>query len=109
MPIKFRNKPRPGNEFWNTDIKEDLKNAHCLVTNMSLSAIDAILNQVPVICHQRNIASFVSSRDIKFINKPMRPGRKTITEWLKMVAENQFTISEITDGTAYRTLQEQNV
>ena len=109
MPIKFRNKPRPGNEFWNTDIKEDLKNAHCLVTNMSLSAIDAILNQVPVICHQRNIASFVSSRDIKFINKPMRPGRKTITEWLKVVAENQFTISEITDGTAYRTLQEQNV
>ena len=108
-PVRFRNKPRPGNEFWNTDIKEDLKNAHCLVTNMSLSAIDSILNQVPVICHQRNIASFVSSKDIKFINKPMRPGRKTITEWLKMVAENQFTISEITDGTAYRTLREQNV
>jgi hypothetical protein len=76
---------------------------------MSLAAIDAILNQVPVICHQRNIASFVSSRDIKFIKKPMRPGRKTITEWLKMIAENQFTIPEIADGTAYRTLQEQNV
>ena len=76
---------------------------------MSLSAIDAILNQVPVICHQRNIASFVSSRDIKFIKKPMRPGRKTITEWLKMIAQNQFTIPEIADGTAYRTLQEQNV
>ena len=22
-PIKFRNKPRPGNEWWNKDIKED--------------------------------------------------------------------------------------
>ena len=39
----------------------------------------------------------------------MRPGRKTITEWLKMIAQNQFTIPEIADGTAYRTLQEQNV
>ena len=33
-PIRFRNKPRPGNSWWETDIKEDLKNAHCLVTNM---------------------------------------------------------------------------
>ena len=24
-PIKVRNKPRPGNEWWNTDIKDDLK------------------------------------------------------------------------------------
>ena len=109
MPIKFRNKPRPGNQWWETDIKDDLKDCHCLVTNMSLSVIDAILNQVPVICHQRNVAAPVSSRDIKYIKKPMRPGRKTIDEWLKVIAENQFTIPEIEDGTAYRTLREQNV
>ena len=109
MPIKFRNKPRPGNQWWETDIKDDLKDCHCLVTNMSLSVIDAILNQVPVICHQRNVAAPVSSRDIKYIKKPMRPGRNTIDEWLKVIAENQFTIPEIEDGTAYRTLREQNV
>ena len=28
-----------------TDIKEDLKDCHCLVTNMSLVAVDAILNK----------------------------------------------------------------
>ena len=35
-PIKFRNKPRPGNQYWNTDIKDDLKDCHCVITNMSL-------------------------------------------------------------------------
>ena len=32
------------------------------------------------------------------INKPMRPGRKTVEEWLKFVVENQFTLQEIEDG-----------
>ena len=108
-PIVFRNKPRPNNQWWQTDIKTDLKNAHCLVTNMSLSAIDAILNQVPAITHQRNVASFITTRDISKIEKPMRPGHKTINEWLKMVAENQFTIGEIEDGTAYKIMKEQLV
>jgi hypothetical protein len=109
MPIVFRNKPRPGNQWWETDIKDDLKNAHCLVTNMSLAGIDAVINMTPVICHQRNICSFISSKDIKYIKKPMRPGRKTMNEWLKMVVENQFTLEEMRNGTAYRTLKEQNV
>ena len=39
----------------------------------------------------------------------MRPGHKTINEWLKMVAENQFTIGEIEDGTAYKIMKEQLV
>ncbi len=107
--IRFRNKPRPGNQYWETDIKDDLKDCHCLVTNMSLSAIDAILNQVPAITHQRNVASFITTRDISKIEKPMRPGHKTVGEWLKMVAENQFTLEEIENGTAYITMKEQLV
>ena len=108
-PIKFRNKPRPNNEWWNKDIKEDLKNCHCLVTNLSLAAIDAVLNKVPIITHNFNICSPVSGRDLSKIEKPLKPGHKTINEWLKFVAENQFTISEIANGTAYKTLQEQQV
>jgi hypothetical protein len=30
-------------------------------------------------------------------------------EWLKYVAENQFTLEEISNGTAYKVLQEQNI
>ena len=40
----MRNKPRPNNEWWGTDIKDELKDCHCLVNNMSLAAVDAILN-----------------------------------------------------------------
>jgi hypothetical protein len=108
-PIKIRNKPRPNNEWWNTDIKDDLIDCHCLVTNMSLSAVDAVMNMVPAITHQNNICSFITSRNLEKIEKPMRPGRKTMNEWIKMVAENQFTIEEIEKGIAYDTLQHQLV
>ena len=108
-PIKFRNKPRPGNEWYNTDIKDDLKDAHCLVTNMSLAAIDAVMNKVPAITHQSNICSFICSRDLSKIEKPMRSGRKTMNEWLKMIVENQFTIPEIENGIAFKTIQGQLV
>ncbi len=106
-PIKFRNKPRPGNPYWNTDIKDDLKGAHCLVTNMSLAAVDAVMNMVPVFTHQRHVCSFISSRDISKIEKPMRPGHKTMNEWLKMIVDNQFTIPEIESGLACQVLKEQ--
>jgi hypothetical protein len=108
-PIKVRNKPRPTNEFWNTDIKDSLIDCHCLVTNMSLSAIDAVLNKVPIITHTSNVAAPIASHDLKFINKPLRPGRKTIDEWLKYIVDNQFTIKEIETGLAYEYLTRQNV
>lgn len=105
--IIVRNKPRPGNQWWETDIKNELKDAHCLVTNMSLSAIDAVMNKVPAICEGTNVAWAVTSRHPKYIEKPFKPGRKTMNEWIKFVVENQFTIEEIEKGTAYNILKEQ--
>lgn len=107
--IRVRNKPRPGNQWWNTDIKDELKDCHCLITNLSLSAIDAVLNRVPVICHTDNVISPIASHDLKFVEKPLRPGRKTVEEWFKFVVENQFTLKEMADGTAYKTLKEQDI
>jgi len=105
--IVFRNKPRPGNEWWGRDIKEDLKDAWCLVTNMSLSAVDSILNMTPAFTHQRHVASLVTSRKIDKVEKPFKPGRKTVQEWLNMTANHQFTIKEIEDGLAYDMLKVQ--
>ena len=105
-PIKFRNKPRPGNEWWNTDIKDDLKGAHCLITNMSLAAVDAVINQVPVLTHSKNVAFNVSINNLPNINKPFKPSREIIDPWLNMLSHNQFTIPEIEDGTAFRILNE---
>ena len=106
--IRFRNKPRPGNEWWDKDIKKDLKDCHALVTNYSLSAFDALLNYVPVFAEANSVMGPVTSRDISKIEKPLKPGRKTMEEWLKFVAENQFTLAEMADGTAYETLKYQN-
>jgi len=103
-PIKFRNKPRPGNQWWQTDIKEDLKNCHCLITNMSLASVDAILNQVPVLTHANNVAFDMSINNLPNINTPYKPSRKEVEPWLNMLSHNQFTIPEIEDGTAYRIL-----
>ena len=106
--IRFRNKPRPGNQWWNTDIKDDLKDCYALVTNYSLSAFDALLNYIPVFAEGNSVMGPVTSRDIKKIEKPLRPGRKTMEEWLKFVAENQFTLEEIENGTEYEKLKYQN-
>ena len=103
--IKIRNKPRPDNQWWNTDIKDDLKNCHCLVTNMSLSSVDALLNYVPVIADAKNVAWPVSSREPKFVEKPLKSGRKTMIEWLNWLSQHQFTLQEIEDGLAYKTLK----
>ena len=105
-PIKFRNNPRPGNEWWDTNIKDDLKNCHCLITNMSLAAVDAVLNQVPVLTHAHNIAYKMSINNLPNINTPYKPGRKEVEPWLNILSHNQFTIPEIEDGTAYRILNE---
>ena len=106
-PIKMRNKPRPSNEFWGTDIKDDLKNAWCVVTNMSLAAIDGVLNMTPAFTHQKHVASLITSQRIEEVEKPFKPEREKVEEWLNMVANHQFTIQEIEDGLAFVTLKEQ--
>ena len=68
--IRVRNKPRPGNEWWGTDIKDELKDAW-FVTNMSLAGVDGVLNMTPGFTHQRNVASLVTSRKIDKIEKPL--------------------------------------
>jgi hypothetical protein len=107
LPIKLRNKPRPGNEWWNTDIKDDLKGAHSLVTNMSLSAVDAIKYGIPVFTDIDNIASPVSHKDISNIENTIRPDKLIINDWVNSIVENQFTIREIENGIAFKVLQEQ--
>jgi hypothetical protein len=105
-PIILRKKPKPSNQWWGTDIKDDFKNAHCLVTSMSLSAVEAVLNMVPVITHQRNVCAVISGT-IDKIEEPMKPSKKTMQGFIKLLAENQFTIGEIENGTAYYQLQRQ--
>ena len=76
-----------------------------LVTNMSLSAVDAVLNKVPVVTHSNNVCHSVSG-PLAGINERRMPAREDMTVWLRSVANNQFTLQEIEDGTAYKVLHE---
>ncbi len=105
---RIRNKPRPHNEWWGKPIQDDLDGAHCLVTNMSLAAVDAVLEGVPVICDTRNVAWPVSTRYMEFINDPLKPTVDNVNEWLKLLANNQFTLKEIEDGTAFNIISKQS-
>ena len=102
----MRNKPRPSNEFWGTDIKDDLKNAWCVVTNMSLAAIDGVLNMTPAFTHQKHVASLITGQH-ELVERPYKPEREKVEEWLNMVANHQFTIQEIEDGLAFDILKAQ--
>ena len=97
----FRNKPRPNNEWWNTDIKDDLEKCKYLICDMSLASVDAIVNGVPVICDPRNVAAPLSSSK----NDIVYHEEGTVNSWLDSLADNQFTLDEISNGTAYQTLE----
>lgn len=91
--IKFRNKPRPENEWWGTKIEDDLQDCRLTITDMSLSSVDSILNGVPVICNHENVANCVA--------KGMQHDEKKVNNWIENLADHQFTVPEITNGAAY--------
>jgi hypothetical protein len=70
---------------------------------MSLAAVDAVLNKVPVVTHSSNVCYGVSGR-LEGINERRMPAREDMTIWLRSVANNQFTLQEIEDGVAYEVL-----
>ena len=108
-PIKLREKPRPGNKFWGTDIKDDLKDAYLVVTNFSLSAIDALVYGKPVFTDKRHIAASVAETSIEQIDAPLYYARENLMNWFHMVAYKQFTLKEIEEGLAYSCLKEKLV
>jgi len=66
---------------------------------MSLSAIDAIMMGIPIICDKRHVARPLTSIDINNLNKP------DANDWLQQIGDNQFTLEEIQNGTAYKYLK----
>ena len=70
---------------------------------MSLAAVDAVLNKVPVVTHSSNVCYSVSG-PLAGINERTMPAREDMTIWLRKVANNQFTLQEIEDGVAYEVL-----
>ena len=90
-------------------LDDDLDNAQCLIVYNSMVALTATLRGIPVI-----VSNYSCCKPISFeINNILDPelfdtepsNRKDLIHWL---ADNQWNISEIKNGTAWRHLQEIN-
>ena len=108
-PIRVRSKPRTGKtsgpiaqkELGLPSVQEDIQNAFAVVTSVSLVAVEAITNGIPVFCHPLSFASPISSVDISKIENPIYSDKRL--EWLSHLAYCQFTERETSNGIAYET------
>lgn len=83
-------------------IKEDLKDAHCLITYSSNSVIEALLAGVPVFVEGPSIARPVAGKWGDW-ESPIFPDRE---QFFRHVAYCQFTLDEFKSGFAKRTADE---
>jgi len=81
---------------------DDLRGAWALVTHMSCAAVEALLAGVPVFCTGRCSAQWMGTSDLSRIESPhYASGRQS---WATVLAENQWTLAEMRDGTAWKAL-----
>lgn len=107
-PIKVRLKPRKngksGPDVETISMKEELEGCHALVTNASLTAIEALAEGVPVFTDtSQNPAAWCANTDFRNLNKPTLFERE---ELFYNLAYKQFSITELRNGTAYEILDQ---
>jgi len=104
-PIEVRHKPRArgtsGPAAAIIPFAEQAQDAHCVVTCISLSALEAQLMGIPTICHPGSFAADISSTSLEEIENPRRVDRQ---QWFNNLAYSQFTHDEIESGLAQEIL-----
>lgn len=100
-PIEIRYKPRgngtSGPAAAVVPFEAQARDAHCVVTCVSISAIEAQLLGIPTICNQLSFASEISSTELKDIESLKTPDT---SQWFYNLAYSQFTHKEIESGLA---------
>jgi hypothetical protein len=99
---------------WNRDkvavalaLQDDLKNLRLLITHSSASAITAILEGIPAISTGDNAAAYRLGGPFTESNvlAPLRAADDQRLLFAQVLADNQFTLEEFRDGTAWAWLQ----
>lgn len=80
---------------------EQAEDTHCVVTCISLAAVEAQLLGIPTICHPHSFAADISSTKLEEIENPRRVDTQ---QWFNNLAYSQFTHREIESGLAYEIL-----
>jgi len=105
-PIDVRYKQKRDIRMKNSPIEHSLDDVHCVVTYNSVIAVESIMLGVPAITLRPNAAAVVSSRNINDIEDPVFPDDDLREQWLRHLSYSQFTFDEMSDGTAFRILNE---
>ena len=79
---------------------------HCLVTYNSVAAVEAVMLGKPAITLGPNAAGIVCSHSISEIETPKIPTIDEREAWLRHLSYSQFTFQEMSNGTAWRILNE---
>jgi len=106
-PIEVRYKPRrngtSGPDAALVDFKTQAEDAWCVVTCISLCAVEAQLMGIPTICDPTSFAADISSTSLQDIEKPKRVDTH---QWFYNLAYSQFTHAEIESGLAQEILSD---
>jgi len=98
-PIEVRYKPRAngtsGPSVATIPFAEQAQDTHCVVTSVSLCAVEAQLLGIPTICHKDSFARDISSINLEDIESPKRVDTK---QWFYNLAYSQYTHKEIESG-----------
>jgi len=79
-----------------------------VVTYNSIAATEAVAYGIPAFSLAPNAASAVCSDDLSKIETPFYPDRELVHKWCCHLSYGQFHVDELTDGTAWRILNEHN-
>ena len=107
-PIEVRLK-RTRDERMRTDTMESAlaDDVHCLVTYNSVAAVEAVMLGRSAICLGPNAAGVVCSQTLSDVESPRVPTDDEREAWLRHLSYSQFTFAEMSDGTAWRILNQQ--
>ena len=67
--------------------------------------LDKIETDLKNISYKINAGYAIGENNIKQINKLKKPNDKEVYTWLSALANNQFTLDEIENGTAHKVLK----
>lgn len=86
-------------------LHEQLKTAALVVTWSSASAITALLEGIPAISESGSANALTGPLTCENVLNPKRPSIEERTRFAQVLADNQFTLDEFRDGTAWRWLE----
>jgi hypothetical protein len=104
-PIVIRHKPTRKERILHNSFEQALLNdIHAVVTHSSIAGVESVLWGKPVFVSTSCAASAVANTDLSKIEKPWFPADDLRWSWIKHLSYGQFTLDEISNGTALRII-----